>query len=77
MTTGPTRYQVRITAVLGGCPLASGRGWVAGLRGHLGMGSAQARAPRVQVCVSRTRTHALKQLLQYAEASCSHTAKGS
>lgn len=27
MTTGPTRYQVRVPVVLGGCPLRSGRGW--------------------------------------------------
>lgn len=32
MTTGPTRYQVRVPAVLRGCPPASGRGWLAGLR---------------------------------------------
>lgn len=68
----------------GSCPWGAGglhpevwEGLVAGPRGHLGMGSAQARAPHVRVCVSRTRPPRLKGLVQCAEAFPSRPSQGS
>lgn len=68
----------------GSCPWGAGglhpevwEGLVAGPRGHLGMGSAQARAPHVRVCVSRTRPPRLKGLVRCAEAFPSRPSQGS